>query len=38
MDKDTDETKQFIREEELKKAIIEDVCLRRQVKLATPGY
>jgi len=38
VDKDTDETKQFIREEELKKAIIEDVCLRRQVKLATPGY
>jgi len=38
VDKDTDETKQFILEEELKKAIIEDVCLRRQVKLATPNY
>jgi len=38
VDKDTDATKQFIREEQLKKEIIEDVCLRRQVKLAPPGY
>lgn len=38
VDKDTEQTQQFIREEQLKKEIIEDVCLRRQVKLATPNY
>lgn len=38
VDKDTEQTKQFIREEQLKKDIIETVCLTRRVKLATPDY
>lgn len=38
VDKDTEQTKQFIREEQLKKDIIETVCLLRRVKLATPDY
>ncbi len=38
VDKDTEQTQQFIREEQLKRDIIEGVCLSRRVALATPDY
>jgi hypothetical protein len=38
VDKDTEQTQQFIREEQLKKDIISDVCLRRRVALVMPNY
>jgi hypothetical protein len=34
VDKDTEQTQQFIKEETLKRDIIEDVCLRRRITIA----
>ena len=38
VDVETEQVQQFIREETLKRDLIEDVCIRRSVKLKAPNY